>query len=107
MNVATRGAAVTPGWARAALWINLLLLLIALIAPRTVPDGGMDAAASAALLFIVPMALSLLIGVAAAIHAYLAARRQNLRPGIGAFLPLIVFLVGIAATAILVYTQYV
>lgn len=107
MNVAERGPAKTPAPVRAALWINLLLLPVALIAPRTVSDGGFDAAATAALLFVVPMILMLVIGVAAAIHAVLAARRQDLRPSPSAFLPLAVFLAGIAVTMILVYGEYI
>lgn len=85
---------------RAALWANLFLVGVALVAPRMGPGNE-----TAALLFAVPMALTLVIGAAAAIHATILARRENRLPGWRAFLPLSVFLLGIAGTLGLVYSD--
>jgi membrane-anchored protein YejM (alkaline phosphatase superfamily) len=96
----TMPAAETPKIVRAALWANIALMILALVGPRVVP--GADAAA---LLFAVPMALILVIGVAAAIRAYILARRQDRPVRWTAFLPLSTFIVGVAATLILVYSD--
>lgn len=90
-----------------AVWLNAGLLGVALIGPRMVSDGGMDAAAAAALWFVVPMTLILVIGAAAAIYAYSAARSQNRRMPRAALLPLGVFLAGVAATLAMVFLQTV
>jgi 4-amino-4-deoxy-L-arabinose transferase-like glycosyltransferase len=65
----------------------------------------MDAAAAAALSFVIPMALIFAIGVATATWAYLLARRENQRMKWTAWMPLVLFLVGIAATLALVYFE--
>ena len=85
---------------RFALWVNLALLCIALVVPRAAKSTE-----SAAAFFAIPMALILAIGAAAAIRAYILARRENRRPKWTAFLPLAVFLLGIGGTLALVYTD--
>lgn len=86
---------------RSALLANLLLLCVALIAPRMAASSE-----SAALWFAIPMALILVIGAASATRAYILARREIRRPSWTAFLPLAVFLLGIAATLILIYSGW-
>lgn len=86
---------------RPALLTNVLLLCIALVAPRIAPTTD-----AAAMFFAIPMALILVTGAASAIRAYILARRENRSPHWTAFLPLAVFLLGIAGTLALVYTDY-
>jgi 4-amino-4-deoxy-L-arabinose transferase-like glycosyltransferase len=86
---------------RSALWVNLILLCVALVAPRMT-----NSSEAAAIWFAIPMALILVIGAAAAIWAYVLARRENRRPRWTAFLPLSVFLLGIAGTLALVYSDF-
>lgn len=95
------------GFVRAALWVNVVLLAIALVMPRTVDraGSGMAEAAEAAMWFVIPMALIFAIGVASAIRAYILARRENRAVGWKAFAPLGVFAVGILATLLLIYTS--
>jgi hypothetical protein len=83
---------------RSALWLNLLLLCVALAAPRLAADSE-----TAAVLFAAPMALILVIGAASAIRSYVLARREGRPPRWTAFLPLSVFLLGIAGTLAMVY----
>ena len=85
---------------RSALLANLLLLCVALVAPRM-----SNTSETAAVMFAIPMALILVIGAAAAIWAYILARRENRGLRWTAFLPLSVFLLGIAGTLALVYSD--
>ena len=101
-----QASAETPTLVRTAFWINMALLLVALIGPR-LSEGGLDAAAEAALLFVVPMVLILVIGAAVAIYAYAQARKQSRSMSWSAFLPLAVFLAGFLVTLALVYGEYV
>jgi hypothetical protein len=105
----TEKAAPTPGFVRAAVWVNLVLVLAALILPRTLvtETAGIEEAARAALLFVIPMTLVVVIGCAVGIRAYVLARRLGQRVKWTAFLPLATFLAGIAGTLLLVYGQYV
>lgn len=95
------------GFVRASLWVNVALLAIALIMPRTVDraGSGMAEAAEAAMWFVVPMALIFAIGTFAAIRAYILARREDRPMRWTAFAPLGVFAVGILATLLLIYTS--
>lgn len=86
---------------RSALWVNLLLLCVALVAPRMA--GTSEAAA---VLFAVPMALILVIGSAAAIWSFILARREGRPLRWTAFLPASVFVLGIAGTLALVYSDF-
>lgn len=99
----------TPSVVRVSLWMNVVLLLIALIMPRTLaePGSGMAEAAGAAMLFVIPMALIFAIGSFAAIRAYILARREGRAVRWTAFVPLAMFLVGIVATLVLIYTENV
>jgi hypothetical protein len=101
-----KGPAETPGIVRAALVINLLLAAVAVIVPRRF-DSIHDEreAAGAAMAFAIPMALILTIGAAVAIRAYILARRQERPMRWTAFLPASVFLIGIALTLGLVFSQ--
>ena len=98
MKPKARGPAETPQIVRAALVANLILLVVALASPLIV-----DGSEAAAILFALPMALILAIGAAAAIRAYILARREALPPRWTAFLPLSVFLLGIVGTLLLIY----
>lgn len=102
-------AASTPLFVRVSLWINVALVLFALIMPRTLagPDSGMAEAAGAAMLFVLPMALIFAIGAFAAIRAYILARREDRPVGWFAFAPLGMFLVGILATLVLIYSEII
>ncbi len=59
----------------------------------------------AAVMFAIPMALILVIGAAVAIRAYILARREGQRVPWTAFLPVSLFLLGIAGTLALVYSD--
>jgi hypothetical protein len=85
---------------RTGLWVNLTLVLVALAAPRIANNSQ-----AAAISFAFPMALILVVGAAIAIRAYILARRENRPLRWTAFLPLSIFLLGIAATLLLVYTD--
>jgi peptidoglycan/LPS O-acetylase OafA/YrhL len=107
MKAKASGVAATPKAVRVALWMNLVLVASAVVLPRVLTDqnGSLDQATAAALWFVVPMALVFAIGVAAATRAYLLARRAEQRMKWSAFLPLAMFVVGIAATLALVYFE--
>ena len=102
MKAKASGPANTPGIVRVALFVNVILVLIALGAPLILPDPD-----TTALIFAAPMALILVIGSAAAIRAYILARREDRPLRWTAFAPLAVFLVGIVGTLILVQTDAV
>jgi hypothetical protein len=86
------GPAETPQIVRIALWVNLLLVAIALVAPRMMAgESGKEGGSTAALLFVIPMALIPPIGAAAAISAFVLARREERSVRWTAFLPLLVF----------------
>jgi cytochrome bd-type quinol oxidase subunit 2 len=103
MGQKARASARTPKTVHVALWVNLLLLVVALVAPRMTAN----ASEASALFFVIPMALILVVGAAAAIGAYILARREDLRLRWTAFLPISVFLLGIAGTLLLVYVKFV
>jgi Na+/H+ antiporter NhaD/arsenite permease-like protein len=98
--------AETPGIVRIAVVINALLLVLAIVIPRRF-NNVRDAqeGAGAAVAFALPMALILIIGAAAAIRAYILARRQDRPVRWTAFLPASIFLLGIAITLGLVFSQ--
>jgi hypothetical protein len=101
--------APTPGFVRVATWVNLALVLAALVLPRTLlgDDAGWEEAAGAVMLFVIPMTLVVVIGCGVGIRAHLLARRAGQRVKWTAFLPLAMFLVGIAGTLLLVYGRYI
>jgi ammonia channel protein AmtB len=105
MQAKRAAIAETPKVVRIALWVNLVLLLAAFVLPRTLPGGGFDAAAGAVLLFAGSMVVILIVGIAAATRAYLLARRQDQRVKWTAFVPLLLFFVGIFVTLALVYFE--
>ncbi len=99
--------AETPGIVQIALYINIALLIIAMIAPRGFATSkDEEAGAGAAVAFAIPMALILAIGAAAATRAYILARREDRPMRWTAFLPASMFLVGLGVTLALVYFQY-
>jgi hypothetical protein len=100
MKATVSGPAETPQIARTALWLNLILVLIAIAAPRIASSTD-----TGALLFAIPMALILVIGAAAAIWSYILARREDRSVRWTAFLPLAVFLLGMIGTVLLVQTD--
>ena len=102
MKPKVRGPAETPSIVRTALIVNVLLLLVALVSPRLL--AGSEAAP---LLFAVPMALIVAIGAAAAIRAFILARREDRPIRWTAFLPVSMFLVGMVGTLLLVYAKFV
>jgi membrane protease YdiL (CAAX protease family) len=102
MKSKVSGSANTPEIVRVALFVNVVLVLIALAAPLVFSDPD-----STALLFAIPMALILVVGSMAAIRAYILARREDRPLRWTAFAPLAVFLVGILGTLILVRTDAV
>jgi len=102
MKPKVRGPAETPPIVRTALIVNVLLLLVALVSPRLL--AGSEAAP---LLFAVPMALIVAIGAAAAIRAFILARREDRPIRWTAFLPVSMFLVGMVGTLLLVYAKFV
>lgn len=105
-TVVDKRPAETPKIIRTATIVNLLLLAVAVIIPRRFNDtGSLDEAAGAAIAFALPMALILVVSAGAAIRAYILARRQDRPIRWTAFLPLSVFLLGIAITLGLVYSQ--
>ena len=85
------------------------MLLIAMVAPRmiAVNSAGSGGAVSAVLLFALPMAAILAISSVVVIRAFILARREDLRMRWTAYLPLSVFLLGIASTLLLVYATTV
>lgn len=89
-----------PKFVRTALWVNLVLVVVSLAAPRMATGSE-----AAAMLFAIPMALILAIGAGAAVRAYILSYREYQRPHWTAFLPLAVFLLGIGATLVLVYSD--
>jgi hypothetical protein len=91
------GPAATPKFVRTALFANVMLVLISLAAPIILPESE-----AIAFLFAIPMALILVVGAFTAIGAYILARREFRPVRWTAFLPLAVFLVGIAGTLLLV-----
>lgn len=105
---ANAAVAPTPAIVRRAVWINLALVLAALILPRTLASetAGLEEAAGAAMLFVIPMTLVVIIGCASGIRAYVLARRAGQRVKWTAFAPLGMFLVGVAGTLVLVYGKY-
>lgn len=107
MRAKEQVVAETPKVVWMALWVNLLLLLVAFVLPRflALGSGGFDAAAGAVIVFAIPMALILVLGITVATRAYLLARRQELRVKWTAFLPLMMFFVGIFTTIALVYLE--
>ena len=104
--MADKRPAETPGIVRLAIVINALLLAAAIIVPRRFNNTRNDEeGAGAAVAFAIPMALILAIGAAAAIRAYILARRQDRPMRWTAFLPASIFLLGIAITLGLVFSQ--
>lgn len=101
-----KSPAETPGIVRVAIVVNSLLLGAAVIIPRRF-DGVNDQreVAGAAVAFAIPMALILTIGAAAAIRAYILARRQDRPVRWTAFLPASIFVLGMAITLGLVFSQ--
>ena len=102
MKSKVSGPAKTPEIVRTALFVNVVLVLVALASPLILPDAD-----ATALLFAIPMALILVIGTSAAIRAYILARREDRPLRWTTFAPLAVFLVGLVGTVILVQTDAV
>jgi cytochrome bd-type quinol oxidase subunit 2 len=100
MKPPIRGAAETPKIVRTAAWINLVLAVVAVIAPRIVTNSE-----AAAMLFAIPMALILALGSAAAIRAYILARREDRPVRWTAFLPLALFVAAMGLTLLLVFSD--
>lgn len=98
------------GRTKAAIWVNGILLLAALILPRTLATGtdtGFESAAGAAMLFAIPMTLILIIGVAVILVNLTAARRDGRRMPVIAFVPVLFFFVGLAIVMVLINTGVV
>jgi hypothetical protein len=98
--------AETPGLVWVAVVANILLLAAAIIIPRRFNNthNGQEGA-GAAVAFAIPMALILAVGAATAIRAYILARRQDRPIRWTAFLPASIFLIGMAITLGLVFSQ--
>ncbi|MEO8096649.1 MAG: hypothetical protein ABI811_03035 [Acidobacteriota bacterium] len=103
----------TPGDVRAAIWMNLGLLLVALILPQAIVNstGVNDAtplasgATAAAMSFAVPMVLMLVIGAGAIVRAYVLSRAQGTTIRWTAFLPVSLFFVGLVGVLGMVLWQ--
>lgn len=102
MKLKAHGPAETPKIVRIALGLNVVLVAVALVAPRLFTNSD-----AAPLLFAIPMALILAVGAGAASRAYLLARREDRSLRWTAFLPLSMFLLGIAGTLLLIYAKFV
>jgi hypothetical protein len=105
-----KGPAATPPVVRAALGANIVLVVIALMWPHTATsdhNGKGGSISGDATLFAVPMVLILVIGIFAAIQAFILARREDRRVSWVAFAPLGMFFVGLLATVLLVYTEII
>lgn len=82
---------------------NTALVAAAFILPRALTrrQDGMAGAATAAMLFLLPMMVALIVGIAAAIGSFNRARRTGTAmPGTG-WLPLGIFLIGVILFAAL------
>ena len=90
--------ATTPSFVRTAFWLNLVLVFVGVITPRALATKeGSSSPTFAAMLFAIPMAMTLVIGAGAAFWAYILARREEKRLRWTAFLPASLFIVGCAA----------
>ncbi|MDX1982272.1 MAG: hypothetical protein SFV51_18510 [Bryobacteraceae bacterium] len=82
---------------------NAVLVAAAFILPKALTrrQDGMAGAATAAILFLLPMMVALIVGIAAAIGSFNRARRTGIaKPGTG-WLPLGIFLIGVILFAAL------
>ena len=90
-----------------ALAVNLVFLLIAFVFPSSMVNGASSNSANAgmqaALLFAAPMGIIAVIGLAVVIWAYIWSRREGCPMPVVAFLPLCVFLVGLAIALALTF----
>lgn len=102
-----REVANTPSFVRTALFVNTLLVVVALVFPRMLASSHSDSgeAEGATILFALPMGLIFAIGACAAIRAYILARREDRELSWTAFVPLGIFLAGMLTTLVLIYTQ--
>ncbi len=92
--------AETPKFVLPAFWVNLGLGAVAVVAPRMIASTD-----TAAILFTVPMTAILVVGASVAIWCFVLARREYRSVRWTAFLPLSVFLLGLAGTLAMVQTD--
>jgi hypothetical protein len=89
---------------RRALLLNALLVTLAFVLPRVsaARQDGFAGATTAALLFLVPMIVALLVGIVTAVRTYsMARKRKESMPWVG-FAPLGVFGFGVLGLMVLV-----